>query len=282
MRQLSRQSFKNFEVIVVDNASSDDSISFIKKNFPWAKIIKTDKNLGISGKNLGFLASRGEYIISLDSDAVIDVNCIEKFVGKLSRNKKLGIACASVYEINTERYLGPNRAISGNNREGYKVCFFNGSAIAFKKEIFEKTGGYSKDYFICLEELEWAVRILEHGFDVRCFTDIKIYNKRSKNGGDLRKNYGFWFSRNWILFYVQFLNLNAIPEFIFLHIKSFFKKTKNSNNGMMSKKDCIYGLISGLSLIPKFLPKRRPVKAQILNRIKSGLFPNRQNLYIES
>ncbi|MDO8657566.1 MAG: glycosyltransferase family 2 protein [Candidatus Levybacteria bacterium] len=276
IRKLKKQTFKNFETIVVDNASTDNSVLYLKKYFPDVKIIRMTINLGVFGKNLGFKNALGEYLIAFDSDVVINNDCVEKFVQKLKKNKNLGIACASVYEQKTKRYLGPNRSLNGNNRVGYEVCFFNGSAIAIKKELFKKVGGYSKDYFICLEELEWATRVLESGFDISCFTDIIVYNKKSVQGGNYRSKLGFWYSRNWIWFYIEFLPLNKIPSFLFLHLKS----AKNyAGTGTMKKRDYFFGILAAALGVPKFLLRRKPITDRTLQKIKLDLFPNSKHLY---
>jgi len=276
LRQLSKQTFKNFETIVVDNASEDDTVSFLRKNYPRVKIIRTSKNLGLFSKNYGIEKAKGEYVILLDSDTFIQKDCVEKFVQKFKYNKNLGLACASVFEYKTNKYLGPNRALNGDNKLGYNTCFFNGSAFALRKKVFKKTGGWSKEYFMCLEELYLAARILEAGFDIRCFTDIVVCNKKSDKGGEYRKKLGFWYSRNWIWFYIEFLPLNKIPSFLFLHLKS----AKNyADSGSMKKRDYFFGILAGVAGAPKFLLRRKPVNDRTLQKIKLDLFPNSKHLY---
>lgn len=278
LKDLKKQTFKNFEVIVVDNGSEDDSVFYIKENFPSVNVIKIRRNLGVAAKNYGFKAAKGKYLVALDSDLKIHSDCIEKFLEKLERNRDLGLACASVYDFRSKKYLGPNRSLKGDNKLGFKVCFFNGSAVALKKEVFEKIGGYSRDYFICLEELEWAVRILGGGFDIRCFTDIVVYNRKSDEGSSYRGHLGYYYCRNWIWFYVKYLPLGVIPGFLKLHIQSFF--TKTGKKGTMRKIDCLKGFFAGIPRIPKYLKERQPVSRAILERIKLGLFPNPYSLYV--
>lgn len=279
LNNLKNQTFKKFETIVVDNGSVDDSVVYLKKNFPHVSVINTRKNIGIAAKNYGFRKALGDYFIVLDSDVKIEKDCIERFVEKLANNKDLGMACASVYDFGSKKYLGPNRSIKGNTKRGYEVCFFNGTAIAIKKEVWKKVGGYDKDYFICLEELEWAARILEAGFDIRCFTDIKVYNRKSTKGGEYRAKQGYWYCRNWILFYAKFLPVGEIPIFLKIHTMSFFKKSNRSENKGFNKLDCILGGLVGLALSPKYLITRTPVCESTLQRIKLDLFPNKKHLY---
>ena len=63
---LTKQTYKNYEIIFVDNASYDGSVKFIKENYPFAKIIVNSKNLGFAGgNNIGFRMSKGEFILLL-------------------------------------------------------------------------------------------------------------------------------------------------------------------------------------------------------------------------
>ena len=276
--RLKNQTYKNFEVIVVDNASTDGSLSHFRRNFPETKIVGLDKNYGLYGWNFGMRSAMGEYLLLLASDSRIKNDLIKKHVEKLNRNKAIGVSCPATYELKTRRYLGPNRAKKGNDIKGYRVTYFDGNGICLKREVFEKTGGYDEDYFICLEELEWAVRILKEGFDIACFTDCVVYHKKSKKGGDYRKRMGFYYCRNWIWFYLKYLPLRQIPAFLLLHIKSFFIKT--NAKGTMRKTDCLRGLLASINKAPKYLKKREPLSETTLERVKLDLFPNPGHLYI--
>ncbi len=278
LARLRLQTFKNFETLVVDNASNDGSVSYFRKNFPETKVLPLKKNYALFGFNLAMEKARGKYFLHLASDAMLANNVIEKHIKKLEANPNLGVSCATTYEWRTKRYLAPNRAIKGDNKRGYKVTYFDGNGICLRREVFEKVGGYTQDYFICLEELEWAVRILESGFDIRCFTDIIVYNKKSEKGGSQRSKYGFFYCRNWVWFYTRYLPLREIPKFLNLHIKSFFRET--GPKGSMKKTQCFEGIMAGIKGVPKFLRERTPLSRNTVERVKNDLFPGRGHLYI--
>lgn len=82
---------KSYEVIVVDNSSSDDSIPFILKNFPEIKVVKSEENGGFTGGNiLGFKQAKGEYIVLLNSDVRVDKEWLSSLVNTAS-DSKVGI-----------------------------------------------------------------------------------------------------------------------------------------------------------------------------------------------
>lgn len=278
LRRLQSQTFKNFETIVVDNASIDGSVNYIRENYPEVRIVALKKNYALAGFNFGMQKANGELFIHFASDAIPRKDVIEKHVEKLKANLDLGVSCPSTYEWESKKYQGPNRALEGDDILGYRVTYFDGNGICLRREVFEKVGGYSQDYFICLEELEWAVRMLESGFDIRCFTDIVVYNKKSEKGGSQRNRYGFFYCRNWVWFYLNYLPFSRIPAFLLLHVKSFFIKT--TAKGTMRKTDCLRGLLSSITKAPKYLRKRQPLSETTLERVKLDLFPNKHHLYI--
>jgi len=278
IQQLRNQTYKKTEIIVVDNNSSDGSIGFIQKKFPGVKLIRNRQNIGASAKNIGIAAARGRFVVVLDNDIIIDRFCVKKFVHKLKLNKNLGIACSEVFDYQTQKFIGPNHALSGNNQIGFRVSFFAGSAIAIRKSLLAAVGGFSQKYFMCLEELEWAVRILKAGYEIKCFPDIKVFNKKTEVGGSYRKRQGFWYSRNWIWFYIQYLPFPDIISFLNLHRRSVIYKTKSSRT--MKLFDCLFGLVVGIITSPYFLFKREPLKKSIVDRIKLDLFPNPYHLYV--
>ena len=277
--RIRKQTVKPFETIVVDNASTDGSIPYIKKHFPEVKIVALPKNYALEGMNYGMKAGRGDYFIHLASDAIPANDLIQKHMEKFKNNPSLGMSCPVTYELKTKKFQGPNRSIEGDNTKGYEVTYFDGNGICLKREVYKKTDGYSKDYFICLEELEWAVRILKAGFEIKCFTDIKVYNSKAENGSQ-RKHYGFYYSRNWIWFYVKYLPIKEIINFILLHSHSFSVKT--GKNGSMWKGDSIKGIVMGLLGTPKFILNRQVLPQKIINRLKLDLFQNSKHLYVKS
>src|SRR5690606_37509019 len=71
------QTYKNTEIIVVDNGSDDNSVELTKENFPDIKIIQLDKNYGCAGgRNRGIPYCRGEYIFYLDNDGVLHEDAV--------------------------------------------------------------------------------------------------------------------------------------------------------------------------------------------------------------
>jgi GT2 family glycosyltransferase len=86
-----------FEVILVDNNSQDDSVEFVKKNFPKIKLIRSQENLGFTGgNNLAYKRAKGEYIVLLNNDTKVDKNWLSELVNTANSKKEVGIVSSKL------------------------------------------------------------------------------------------------------------------------------------------------------------------------------------------
>jgi len=160
------QSYGNVEVILADNASSDDSIDFTKKNFPKVKIAKLPGNLGYAkGNNEGAKIAIGEYLLFLNNDAWLDGKAIEEAVRKTQEDD------GGLYALHQKNYEGTidYGCILGLDIFGYtnprKLFYSDGSALFIKKSIFEELGGFDEAYGFFMEDadLSWRARLKGYG-----------------------------------------------------------------------------------------------------------------------
>src|SRR5260221_516748 len=85
---------KKIEIILVDNNSSDDSVSFVMQHFPQVKIVQNTENLGFSGGNIaGYKVATGKYIVLLNSDVTVDKNWLSALV-KRAADPAIGIVAS--------------------------------------------------------------------------------------------------------------------------------------------------------------------------------------------
>lgn len=271
-----QQTFADLEIIVVDNHSSDGSVDFIKKRYPGVALVDLERNYGKAGFNFGMEEARGKYLVLFDSDVRPEKNVVEKYVAKLKANPKLGLACPEVY-LPSGEFFGPPYVKEKRNKDGgYDVLFFAGGSVALPKTVFEKVGGFEERYFMCLEELEWAVRVRSAGFKVAVFPEIQVVDQKSISGAGYRGRLGFYYSRNWVWFYLKYLPFRKTLKFFVLHLRSFFQKT--GKGGSMRRRDCFQGVVASLPLTLKFLQERQPLSDAILRQVKIDLFSHSNDL----
>jgi GT2 family glycosyltransferase len=158
-----------FEIIVVDNASTDQSVAAVKLNFPQVKLVERNKNIGIAGWNDGFARAQGEYLVVLDDDSNI-VSGLEEAVTVLDENPRIGILALNV----TGGAFPTNYLIHMQDNIDFIGC---GAII--RRELFQKIGGFAEWLFIYTHEWEYAIRCLEAGFSIKYFANCLVDHRTS-------------------------------------------------------------------------------------------------------
>ena len=102
------QDYKNIEVIVVDNASSDGSSEMVKSEFPEVQLIQMTKNIGIAGWNEGFKVAKGEYVLVLDDDAYPAKNAITLSLDEFESDDTLACITLNLIDVNTKDFYCGN------------------------------------------------------------------------------------------------------------------------------------------------------------------------------
>jgi len=91
LKALSEQTFKDFEILTIDNASTDGSLEYIQEFFPWVKIIKSEKNLGFAKAHNQIISwTKGDYVLLLNQDVVLDKNFLQSTINYLENNPLAG------------------------------------------------------------------------------------------------------------------------------------------------------------------------------------------------
>ncbi|MBI2011858.1 glycosyltransferase family 2 protein [Candidatus Daviesbacteria bacterium] len=175
LNSLKTQTFKTFEIIVVDNGSTDGSVDFIKKNYPYIIIIELKKNTGFAfAVNRGIEKSRGEYVILLNNDTEVDKFCIGKLVEIAKKYPQVSFIAAKIlnyYKRNildsTGDYIdevGHADNIGRGEKDSKKysiagpIFLATAGGCLIKKEAFKKVGLLDEDYFMYFEDVDWCFR----------------------------------------------------------------------------------------------------------------------------
>lgn len=186
-----------YEIIVVDNASSDGSIEMLKKEFPRVSIITNRENLGFAkANNKGIKVAKGENILLLNSDTLILGNCLQKILKfakstsdagvigckVLNADKTLQYSCYRAPNFLTELLFFTKGIIKGfwdpftlykymkywDHNSIRKVDCVSGAFLFVKRQVLEKIGMLDENFFMYYEDAEFCRR-------VRKKTDFKVY-----------------------------------------------------------------------------------------------------------
>jgi GT2 family glycosyltransferase len=173
---LLRQTYPNIQIIIVDNASSDNSIEEINKTYHGACIIiRSQRNSGTASRNLGIkyaLELGCDMIFLTDGDTVMDSNLIEVLLSKITDVPKIGIAGASCYEVNRGDYapivhvnsLTAEIQIIGYVRNCSETMAVGAALI--RSQVFTRTGLYNPSYFAYYEDADICIKAIKEGFKV--------------------------------------------------------------------------------------------------------------------
>lgn len=237
------QTYKNYEVILVDNASTDGSVEYVKKEFPKTKIIVNEKNLGwAGGNNIGIEKASGELIVLLNPDTIVRKNWLEELVKAVMSNEKVGAACSQIIgakKIGTINVFG-FCILTSNVPEKIKPIFVpDGCSIIFKKKYLTPPV-FDSDYFMYNDEIYFGWRMRLRGYEVVYVPSSMLYHlgggcgekaENEKIRKKIQKLKSYYNDRNRILnlliFYESTTLLKLLPLLIPIFIFRVFSDPIN-------------------------------------------------------
>jgi hypothetical protein len=182
-----------FEIIVVDNGSTDDSVSAICNKFPDVRIISNDLNLGFAkANNQGLAAGRGRYFLLLNSDTLVLPDALNRLVAVADHNPGVGIIGPKLLNMDGtlqkswatfptfwSELVGKNfrrRHSVANSQFAYEVDWIMGACMLVRSEIVTDVGMLDEDYFMYSEETDWCYRTKRKGWKVWYLSNSEIYH----------------------------------------------------------------------------------------------------------
>jgi GT2 family glycosyltransferase len=186
-----------FEIILVDNASTDESVTAFKKlKTENLKLVESKENLGFSkGCNLGVASARGDYLLFLNSDTKIKDQGFMKMVEYFKKNKNLGILGGALKNENGTSQLSAGKFYSllnlflmmlGFERLGFlrnspraieEVDWVSGACLMIKRKVFKVIGGFEKELFMYGEDMELCFRARQNGFKTYFYPEIMLFHE---------------------------------------------------------------------------------------------------------
>lgn len=217
--RLGAQTFRDFEAIVIDNASPDPGDAAIAGDFPWARLIRNTENLGFTGAgNQGAREARGRWYVLLNPDAFAEPDWLEKLLAAAGRHPQVSSftsrqmvaeepglldGLGDVMSITgipyRGGYLNPDR---GQAREGevFSPC---GAAMMIDRALFLRLGGFDEDFFCYGEDVDLGYRLQLAGEPTLLVPDATIHHVGSASTGGRKSEFAvFHGTRNrfWVLF----------------------------------------------------------------------------------
>jgi len=218
LEALSSQTFRDFEVVVVDNGSEDGSLELLEKDFSWVRVIALDGNAGFArGNNVGFEASSSRYIATLNNDTVADSHWLAALYEAAEGDTGVGMVASKillgregdeldsagmlVYPDGMTRQRGRGERDRGQFDSTGEVLFPSACAALYRREMLEETGFFDEDFFSYCEDADLGLRGRLSGWKAVFAPKAVIRHLYSQTGGKYSGFKAYHVERNhfWVL-----------------------------------------------------------------------------------
>jgi GT2 family glycosyltransferase len=163
------------EIVVVDNASTDDTVSRLRTRFPHITVVASPVNLGCpGGRNLAMLVARGSWFLHLDDDGVLAPDAV-----RLARAHAAAFADAAILMFNIEE-RGCERLVAPT---GTLLPAFSGGACMMRRSALSASGLYAPEFLRQGEETDLLLRLFELGWTVRYCHDVRMLHRPRHRAG---------------------------------------------------------------------------------------------------
>ena len=262
------QTVRNFEVILVDNGSSDGSCAFVASSYPWVHMIELPENFGFcKAVNEGIKASRAPYVLLLNNDIEVTPDFIEEMLAAIRRHKKAFSCAARMIQFHDRDRLddagnyycalgwayarGKGKDIHTCEKEEKIFASCAGAAI-YRRKIFEQIGYFDEEHFAYLEDMDVGYRARINGYENWYAPKAMVYHVGSGTSGSRYNHFKTRYSsrNNVYLIYknmpllqiilnLPFLIVGFGTKLLFFTLKGFGKEylAGIKNGFQISKKD---------------------------------------------
>ncbi len=215
---LSRQTFRDFEVIVVDNGSTDGSLDLLKKDFPWVRVIELKENTGFArANNIGFEASSSQFVATLNNDTIPGPGWLQALYDTAVKDSAIGMVASKIYlgregnELDSagmliypdgmSRQRGRGEKDNGQFDSSCEVLFPSACAALYRREMLREIGYFDEDFFSYCEDADLGLRGRLAGWQARLAPSASVRHLYSGTGGKYSMFKAFLVERNhlWVL-----------------------------------------------------------------------------------
>lgn len=272
---LEQQTYPNFEVVLVDNASTDGSVEYVKEHFPSVHIIENQENYGFAkGNNIGIETVKGEYILTLNNDTRADPSWIEELVKTAESEPSIGMCASKMLFMDrpdTINSTGINISRSGacwdrgleepasrytDPEDVFGPC---AGAALYRSKMLDEVGLFDEDFFGYMEDVDLAFRGRLSGWRCIYVPASTVYHVRGGTGG-FESDFSIYHGNRNIVWnavknFPTGLLSTSLPWIIgrSLAVIPYYALKGHGRAAIQSKVDAIRG-------IPRMLKKRKSIK----------------------
>lgn len=246
LNSIFQSDYPNFEVVVVDNDSKDESFEKARLNYSRAHFIKNSTNVGFSkGNNIGIryaLEKFADHVFVLNNDTVIEKNTLSTLVKEIEASPLTGIVSPVILGADNKIIWFAGGKINWNKMRNihlldlpsmlpYESEYLTGCAMLVKKEVFKKIGLFDERFFLYYEDADFSVRAKKAGFNLLVIPPAHIQHLEQSNSKNPAKVY--WLVLSGLIFFKTHASfLQKVWLFFYISarkMKNFFDIHFSSN-----------------------------------------------------
>ena len=192
--------YGNLQIVVADNASTDDSVSFLKSHYPSIKLIINGENYGFAGGyNQALTQVDADYFILLNSDVEVPENWIKPVIDLMEASSQIAVAQPKIkqqqhkqtfeyagaaggfldrygYAFCRGRLFGDVEKDEGQYENSIQIFWASGAAFFIKRKAWQEAGGFDADLFAHMEEIDLCWRLQNKGYEIYCCAATEVYH----------------------------------------------------------------------------------------------------------
>ena len=265
------------ETILVDNGSTDGSVEYVRKTYPWVRLVALGENRGFAGgNNAGVREARGRYVAFLNNDTAASPDWLRRLLEGIDEASRVSLVTSRIVYMDRDDVLdsagdgllrwggafkhhhGAPASVAGDTREVFGVC---GAACLMPKAVFEELGGFDEDFFASHEDVDLSYRARLRGYRCRYVADAIVRHRGSATIGRVSRFSVFHGQRNLEWMYVKntpgSLLLKTLPGHAIYTLAAAVHFTRQGRLGAFLRAK--WAALAGL---PRMLRKRATVQRE--------------------
>ncbi len=289
LQALQAQTFRDFEVILVDDASSDNSVAWVEANFPAVRLLVNRRNLGfVKSCNAAVDAAHGHFVVLLNNDTEPEPTWLAELTQVICANPQAAIFASKLLLFDqrnqihtTGDLLGQdgiprNRGVWENDQgqydQGGEIFSGCGGGSAYRKTVWQQLGGFDEEFWMYLEDADFGFRAQLAGWSAVFAPKARVYHHLSATGGGTLASY--YVGRNTLWLIVKnmptALLLRNLPQIVGAQVKIALEAARNYRGAAARAR--LRGQLAGLLGLPQQLRKRGVIqqRRQIADQALAG------------
>lgn len=276
---LRAQTFQDFETIVIDDAGTDGSVALVEREYPDVRLLVNRRNVGfVRACNIAADAADGRIIVLLNSDTEPEPAWLEELARTICAHPTAAIVTSKLLLFDTRTRLHAagdmlgfdgiprNRGVWEEDRGQYDAAtdVFSGcgGATAYRRDVWQALGGFDEDFWMYLEDVDFAFRARLIGWDAVFAPGARVYHHLSASGGDVLSSYYVGRNTVWTIAknMPRRLLVENFPQIVAAQLRIALDALRNIRG--LAARQRLRGQMAGLLGLPAQLRKRRVIQAE--------------------